>query len=1050
MLIATAPLLALAVVGAAASSPLTSSSSSSSASASPLTSLVDPLIGSRGGLGFGGWGNAQRCPAAFAPFPLLRLGPDTTRVDPVMGEFWSPLARHSGYFGSDSWIRSFSTTRMQGAGDSDLGTFGLMLARGDVADISARVARRPVQVPGLRAWFGRSAFLSAFDPTTVVAAPAYYSAWLTDAATHAQMTVSGTHAGMLQFSCGTTSPTGGGGGGPGPDNVTTPCVLALDVCESNNDPNCIFASATLAPGSATGEANSFTLTAVVNNTGDFSGRGPGVRFFLHAIVTASVEGSSPSTPVYPTSAGLWQNWTLSQASLAGSNASSTSGSLGAALFFPSPTAVGAGQRILITVRIGLSFTDPAHALANLVAEQQPGANASANPVPAASGAAAAPWLSFDDMQARTLAQWEQLLGGVQVSLAPVMEDHVEDDEEEEEEEDGAPRPRRFGLGAETADRAALDRIGRTRMGLGDVDPGTAADADAAAKRALSAFLASPEGALLALERRWADVTPIARLLAKAGTSSATSSSSTSLPDPEELERAVAAALAATNVSAALADVRVAADTERRRRRRQLRSVGGGAGGGGDLTVFYSLLVNAYTAPTTYADSSDGSYLGFDGAMHTSAWPGGAWLSDLSLWDTHRSQVPWLALALPLPLRNTAASLLLMTEQGGHLPRWPFANVYTNDMVGSHGVQVLADCLYSGTCGFPGDATTPLSAILPAVLASVESQDDAGGPGGSCSSLGYCPFPAYSGSATLEYAYDAFVASELAALAGDVANATVFAGRAVSFYRAVWQPANLSMYPRFVNGSFADVPTLYQTSFLDPYYTEGDAAQWRFSVPHNLTDLITLFGEAGGAGPQDPAPYVDTLQVLLANQTYWPLFTFLPNPWCWLGNEPSMLLPFQHAWVAGEEWRAQFWARWHLREYFTPTVDGIPGNDDYGTLSSWALFTYLGLYPVAATRTFVLTGPVFANATVSVPAGWTVPDGGAPAGGFTTLQIVAHNASSANVFVACASANGVALTAGPFVTYGELWPATGGKAQAPGAGTALLEFSMVPEPVPWCA
>jgi beta-phosphoglucomutase-like phosphatase (HAD superfamily) len=71
------------------------------------------------------------------------------------------------------------------------------------------------------------------------------------------------------------------------------------------------------------------------------------------------------------------------------------------------------------------------------------------------------------------------------------------------------------------------------------------------------------------------------------------------------------------------------------------------------------------------------YLGFDDAVHAAAVPGASFVSDLSLWDTHRSQSVWHALAAPRALADTAASLLEMTAQGDMgMPRWPFANLYT--------------------------------------------------------------------------------------------------------------------------------------------------------------------------------------------------------------------------------------------------------------------------------------------------------------------------------------------------------------------------------------
>ena len=80
---------------------------------SQVATLVNPVWGTGGGLGFGGWGNQQRNPGAMAINPMMRLGPDTTRHDVILGEVWSKLNRHGGYFYSDNAIRAFSHTHVQ-------------------------------------------------------------------------------------------------------------------------------------------------------------------------------------------------------------------------------------------------------------------------------------------------------------------------------------------------------------------------------------------------------------------------------------------------------------------------------------------------------------------------------------------------------------------------------------------------------------------------------------------------------------------------------------------------------------------------------------------------------------------------------------------------------------------------------------------------------------------------------------------------------------------------------------------------------------------------
>jgi len=168
---------------------------------------------------------------------------------------------------------------------------------------------------------------------------------------------------------------------------------------------------------------------------------------------------------------------------------------------------------------------------------------------------------------------------------------------------------------------------------------------------------------------------------------------------------------------------------------------------------------------------------------------------------------------------------------------------------------------------------------------------------------------------------------------------------------------------------------------------------------------------------------------------------------WQGNEPDILAPWQFNWAgANHTWRTQYWTRWILRAYYTPDADGIPGNDDYGTLSAWAVWAYLGLYPLAGSGTYVLGSPVWANATLAVPAAWEVdaPPFNATAAARPprpVLTIVAHNASAANVFAYRAAANGVPLTT-PFVEHAALFP------PSRGAPAGRLDFWMTDAPSPW--
>jgi putative alpha-1,2-mannosidase len=151
----------------------------------------------------------------------------------------------------------------------------------------------------------------------------------------------------------------------------------------------------------------------------------------------------------------------------------------------------------------------------------------------------------------------------------------------------------------------------------------------------------------------------------------------------------------------------------------------------------------------------------------------------------------------------------------------------------------------------------------------------------------------------------------------------------------------------------------------------------------------------------------------------------------------VLAPWQFSLVPGEEWRTQYWVRWILDTYYPRTADGVPGNDDFGELNAWAVWACLGLYPLAATAkgTYILSSPCFANVSLALPAAEAACMGGAAAPGL--LNIVAHNFSAANVYVARAALNGANLPT-PFVDH----------AQLIGAAPGLLEFWLTGSPVVW--
>ena len=54
----------------------------------------------------------------------------------------------------------------------------------------------------------------------------------------------------------------------------------------------------------------------------------------------------------------------------------------------------------------------------------------------------------------------------------------------------------------------------------------------------------------------------------------------------------------------------------------------------------------------------------------------------------------------------------------------------------------------------------------------------------------------------------------------------------------------------------------------------------------------------------------------------------------------------------------------MDKYYKDTPDGIPGNEDCGTMSAWAIFSMMGFYPDSpGSPTYTLTAPVFDRITL---------------------------------------------------------------------------------------
>jgi predicted alpha-1,2-mannosidase len=388
--------------------------------------------------------------------------------------------------------------------------------------------------------------------------------------------------------------------------------------------------------------------------------------------------------------------------------------------------------------------------------------------------------------------------------------------------------------------------------------------------------------------------------------------------------------------------------------------------------FYSALYRTLLMPTLMSDA-DETYLGFDGQLHEIAT--GRYYSDFSLWDTYRTQHPLLTIVYPEYQLEMVHSLLSMARQGGYFPKWAFANGETNIMVGTPADIVMADSFLKGLV-FPFDEALDFSMLT--VRAPTEPGSRFLGRESFSEHLdiGYIPADVEGGSVskTQEYAVADQALCEMATRLGRTEYAELVCQTRFN-HRNLWDEEHAFFLPLNEDGSSAwpdFSPESIPPNVLDgknSAFTEGNPWHYLFFAPHDASSLIEMNGGSESFNErlsnffelsQDEFESLpDDPEVIGGNRLYY-----------WHGNEPSLHTAYLFS-SAGRPDLACQTVRWVMDTHYNSTPDGLPGNDDVGTLSAWLVFSMLGFYPNPGTDDYWLACPRVRRAEIQLADGLLV-------------------------------------------------------------------------------
>lgn len=438
----------------------------------------------------------------------------------------------------------------------------------------------------------------------------------------------------------------------------------------------------------------------------------------------------------------------------------------------------------------------------------------------------------------------------------------------------------------------------------------------------------------------------------------------------------------------------------------------------EKTVFYTSYYRTFERPVCL--SEDGRYWSaFDNQVHEDG--GTPFYTDDWIWDTYRAAHPLRVVMNPSLEEDILASFVRMAEQNGNdwAPTFPEVTGDSRRMNSNHTVATFADAIVKG---LDVDKQRAYEICRKALLEKTLAPW-CGNPAGWIDQFfwhkGYMPAlrpgepetdpnvhsfeKRQPVAVTLGTSYDAWCMSVIADAVEQYPEGIAFRN-ASQFYRNLYNGTTGFFHPRDKDGNFIE-PLDYSFSGgmgAREYYGENNAWVYRWDVQHDIPGLVDLMGGS--------AAFVKKLDETFSTplgRSKFEFYAMLPDHTGNVGqfsmaNEPSLHIPYLYDY-AGAPWKTQKRIRQLLRTWFRDDLMGVPGDEDGGGMTSFVVWSCLGLYPVTpGSAEYAVGSPVFPEAVVHLPGG-------------KTFEIVAKGASEDNKYIQSATLNGEPLKR-PFMTH----------------------------------
>lgn len=423
----------------------------------------------------------------------------------------------------------------------------------------------------------------------------------------------------------------------------------------------------------------------------------------------------------------------------------------------------------------------------------------------------------------------------------------------------------------------------------------------------------------------------------------------------------------------------------------------------DLRNFYTAMYHLMIAPSVFSDVN-GDYFGSDKQVHKNA--DFMNYTTLSLWDTYRTAQPLMTIISPEMCEDIGKTFINIFKEQGKLPVWHLMANETDCMVGNPGVIVLADLVLKGHVA---DKEAAFEAMKTSAMLDERGL-------GFLKEYNYIPADKENESVAkaMEYAIADWCIAQVAKELNKKEDYEYFSNRSRTYARYFDKETGF-VRGVMADGKFREPFNPFHSSHREDDYTEGNAWQYTWLVPHDVNGLIDLFGSEEAFVTK-----LDSLFIVEGDlgADASPDITGLIGQYAH-GNEPSHHVLYLYPFV-GQPWKTAEKVREVCTTLYFDEPDGISGNEDVGQMSAWYIMSALGFYPMApAGGDYIFGSPLMDEATVNVGNG-------------KTFRIIANNNSKKNIYIQSIKLNGKPYTKS-YIHHKDV--VAGG----------TLEFEMGPEP-----